>query len=314
MNWNKAWQWGPERTWKKYPKRGKEQAQKGATLQGYDGTRVPFSDWSSGSSAKKQEEQTTEDVMAEMKNMMADYLKSKGEEDHPLYVKLCEDHTKNDIRAQQKALNMKRKAQKKIDQIRKQLVDKEQAFTSWKQAMKQTIRQEEERHANKMKELNEELTKAIKNEEEQPDKHMSDSSSEEEQKEDDARQKEYASFLQQADQRYQVMEEANKQIHMKVDQLLAGLATITQRAREESQPSTPVEVKLATPIVTSPGLDALMSSGPKPFGKDRREKSERNGPHTPKVRDKEKAQTEQDKSQEEEPTGEKAVVSVEDLE
>ena len=280
MSWN-TWQtkqWGYPQPWKaKTPKKAPEQKKpSGPVVTGYDGTKVSFGASSSQSTGKTSKEtSSTEDGIQELKNMFVEMLKKNGETDHPWLAKHQEDEERDKLRQEQKDLNQRRKNQRRIDMLKKQITSREQSFQEWKKGMKATIKSEEERCTKEVNQLKEDLEKML-NGEEEDEGMVSDESSDAEATRLKHEKQEMEKKLAEANIRCQRMYQENQEINRKMDIILSNLHHVVPA----DEPLLPNFELMTPPMVTSPENAGKKPTGLKPF---RRARDARDGPYTPKV-------------------------------
>ena len=278
MSW-KGWQ----QQWD-YPARKPRAARKekgdnkngGPAILGYDGSRVALSSSSSSFSSKQPKEMAADGEVQELKAIFMEVMKQTGNSDHPMFAKLKEDEDRDQIKKDQKELNLRRKAQKRVDTLKKQISTKEKLFQDWRKKMKQTIKEEEERYLKDMQQLREDLEKASRGEEEEAEM-LSDVSSDAELAQLKRDKEVMAQQLAQADHRCREMFADNQDMHRKLDLLLNGL----QQHKETVEiPDGLIPEAVTPPMVSSPSTTGLLPDGLRPF---RRAKDKRDGPYTPRV-------------------------------
>ena len=80
-----------------------------------------------------------------------------GSEMPEAVTKIVEEDPGEKLRLDQKEVNKRRKALRKIQNLEEQIVEKEARFACWKENMNALLEQEEKRHAENMKKLTEQL-------------------------------------------------------------------------------------------------------------------------------------------------------------
>ena len=246
MSWN-AWQnqWGYQPQWKYRPAKKDKDTKKidGPVVMGYDGSKVSLGASSQASSSKRGREPVSDgEGINELKAMFVEVMQKTGNTGHPLLQKLQEEDDRDQLRKDQKELNQRRKAQKRIDNLKKQINAKEKSFAEWKKGMKQALKSEEERFQQEVKNMKADLEKALKGEDDDEDM-PSDISSEDEA--DRLRQEKNAieQQLKMADSKYRELQADNQEMHRKMNLILSGL---TQQQIEY------VEPKISIPEVITP--------------------------------------------------------------
>ena len=186
--------------------------------------------------------------------------------DHPTVKKIVEQSRSDDLKDQQKILNQKKKAQRKVEAIRKELLQGEERFQDWKKSLKATIKKEEERHAEKQEQLRADLLRAEKEAEEggqtaqeisddekdssdPEDKNMKDEALEEMKKQMMAMQQQFFD----ASEEFNALQRRNYELEQKMATMLVG---------EEKIPSIP-----SPPMTMSPTIHIKEFNSMKPFRK-----------------------------------------------
>ena len=118
---------------------------------GYDGTKLQWpSAARSSSSASKDKpgpEKDEPDDLDKVKRLLAD-MANQGQLDpaNPLVKSLMEEDLGQEIKAEQRLLNAKRKARRKVENLRRQIEKREDDFKNWKQSLKILMQEESHRH------------------------------------------------------------------------------------------------------------------------------------------------------------------------
>ena len=258
--WNQ-WEYGWEQPGRKQDPKKKAEAK--STMVGYDGKKLHLSSSSLASSSKESQNQVKQQggELTKIKQLLTEMAKNGNSLDpsHPTLRALLEESEESELKAEQRLLNMKRRARRKVEALRKQLATKDADFKAWKANVKSLIQEEGKRHEAAMLKLQEDLTKAEEEAqkvgEDQEDTNMpSESETSEEESarwvQPDSKVAEMMKALEQSTQRCQDLEFANHQI-------LAQLRIATS--------SSPCAM---TPMATSPSTNALKSYMPsmRPFG------------------------------------------------
>ena len=238
-----------------------KQPKEAAKIRAYDGAKIDLpSQPSQPSSLSSSSASSNQADINELKKFMVEFAKQQGTTGHPVIQQLMEDASKNKLNEEQKALNQKRKLQKKMESLKKQILSKEEAFGSWRASMKALIKSEDERHSKNMEALKQELEKIQKMEasaEDLEEESKQDSSSDEEMKEMPMSRanRELQKQLAESDNRCRQMQANNFAMQQQMQEMLQAVhATMGG-----------IDVNL-TPYVSSPaglrGRSALT-----PFGK-----------------------------------------------
>ena len=164
--WNSQWDWNWETPKRKTAAKSAGKGAKEAPyLTGYDGTKVSLrpSSWSSTPSGDNQQNGEIAEIRDFLKTIFA---QGQGAVDpsNPTLQRFMQADAQSQLREEQKKLNHKRKLTKKVESLRRQIQTRESDFSEWKQGLKNTIKEEEQRHNNKIKQLQEELTKSERRE------------------------------------------------------------------------------------------------------------------------------------------------------
>ena len=279
--WKK--QWGPQywdQTWAHPPGTGKKKPRKAdkekpQQFVGYDGTRLSWPSSSSSGGASSQQGQSSE--IFEIKQFLKDFAVGKVDSSHPLLRKMAEDDEKNRLRADQRALNQRRKIQRRLETVQKQLIDKEKAFTEWKQQMKDLVKKEGERHQEAMTKLKQELEKLQQEEPDQNDEEMGEDSDQSSSSEDNGTDKtkhsrhmrEVLSKLDEAEKKGRQLAQHNMELQQTLQDVLQYAKVKERENEQEVEPNPPDGdlPKTKPPYVTSPSHPDTSKPSMTPFGK-----------------------------------------------
>ena len=166
MSWRSSAGWGGDwnYNWDKRPKGKPEPKKKGDKKPGFlghDGTplRLPHGHGSASTSSSKEKSDGT--GLEQIKDFLTDMARQGNFNcGHPLIAQLLEEDKDQELKDAQRALNNKRKAKKKVEQLRRLIASKDKDFKEWKHGMKTLLQEETKRHEENQTKLQQDLTKA----------------------------------------------------------------------------------------------------------------------------------------------------------
>ena len=290
---SKAWQgYGRSKGWKQektQPKGGKG----GKDFVGYDGTRLSLSGFAPSARAmtggdSKAKEPAQSD-MAKIKALLKQCVQDPKSVDPNQVSKILEEDPNTQLREEQKLLNQRRRRQKRVDSLQKQIKTKEDSFLSWKASVKAMIKAEEVRHADAQQKLKEALEKALQeSDDEKETMEVSDLSSDEEANPKQKENEELKRQIQATEARFQELAQKNERVTQQMEVMLSMMASTALPA--EVDPTIGLN---GTPIVTSPALCRVNMANMANLAPDitqdamkafRTQKKARDSPYTPPLR------------------------------
>ena len=266
MSWRSSHGWGGDwnQHWDRKPKGKpdpKRKSDKRPGFMGYDGTPLRLPSGQAASSKSKEKTETT--GLQQIKGFLTEMAKQGNfNAGHPLIAQLIEEDKDQELKDAQKALNNKRKAKRKVEQLRQSITTKEKDFKEWKHSVKTMLQEETKRFEENMGKMRQDLVKAEEamekgEEEKEESMRTSDEESSEEEKEQTvAKLAQMQQMLEETLQKCNALEANNRQMaaHLRA----TSLNTMSPTA--------------SPPMVMSPSATALRSDMPsmKPFAPERR--------------------------------------------
>ena len=312
MSWyTPQWKNWEQPAWKGYGKgkktlktgngktKGKEASQGKPDFVGYDGKRLELGSFASSSSSVYAKSTKEEEVtMAQLREALKVVANGQNLGDHPVLKTLLAEDPGDQLRQQQRALNVQKKKQKKIESLQKQIATKQDSFQQWKASVKAMVKAEEARHQEVIAKLEEDLVNATKDTEEEDVHGMGEETiSSDEEQERRATIAALQKQLAESDSRCKELEKTSVEMASNMNHFLASLqsgAAMSQFVTPGAMPApaTPPPGGLAPPtIATSPVIHAnliewanagKLGSAMCAFRKAKLDTGHRETPYTPK--------------------------------
>ena len=246
-------------------------------ITGFDGTKLSYKHASS-SASKATAQKVEEDELGQIKSVLKDMASGTAiNASHPVIKRLLTEETRDTLKIEQNNLNMRKKCQRRVDSLRKNMEQKEKDFNCWKQTMKQAIKDEEIRYkemeAKLLKELQDaetELARKMEGEEEMEEgtQEISDTSDEESKKHTKLLEQEQIKTQHYADQCLK-LQEANQSLQDQMTQMLGQMQAYMQQTRQSADTPYVVSSPASQPKPGAPSMIPFRKSGT------------RQGPYTP---------------------------------
>ena len=238
-----------------------------------DGTRLQLRSGAAASNVKEKSKGSNDKELEQIKELLTEVAKNGGlDPTHPLVQKLVSKEVDEELRQEQKSLNARRKAKKKIENLKALIAKRDQDFKNWKQGIKTLLQEESQRHeealekmAKDLAKLEEEAKKTVENTQEDLADIIPDTSEEE----SDGNGKAMSAKDQMQERMKKILDDTNsrcRQLEEMNMQLQAQLRIVT------STSPAMMPMNLSTPMNASPSTAMIRVDLPsmRPFGVERR--------------------------------------------
>lgn len=180
MSWKNGWRKSDYQSWGNYPKnQWKKPDKTEGTLISWDGKRVALGEGDTPSSLSSSSRGSTAPAKQgedpHLKDMVRRLLDGDAKNDPDLIRQaklLVEETPQEALRREQRELNQRRRDITRKEKLRTKLDNTQNRFTDWKSRVQHTIRVEETRFSDEVRDLRKQLSQAEKDEEMEDEKQL----------------------------------------------------------------------------------------------------------------------------------------------